>query len=190
MLSTMHTKPVTEPTTAAKPEIITYYNQTKGGVDNMDKLLGEYTSKRRTCRWPLALFFNIIDVAALAAYIVYMEYNAQFISTDRRRLFLKDLSFELCKDNIERRAKNSNVIKIDSTRSAIQVVLGRDISTTAVTNVETRDKNGRIAVVGSCYLCSKLTKKQRKTRKACKNCFKPICNEHSINRPICNNCLD
>lgn len=30
----------------AKPEIIQYYNNTKDGVDTMDKMLEEYTVKR------------------------------------------------------------------------------------------------------------------------------------------------
>lgn len=53
-----------------KPAAIEYYNSMKGGVDNMDKMLGEYTTKRITRRWPLALFYNMIDVCALAAYII------------------------------------------------------------------------------------------------------------------------
>ena len=31
---------------AGKPEIIKYYNNTKSGIDLMDKMLGEYTVKR------------------------------------------------------------------------------------------------------------------------------------------------
>uniref|UniRef100_A0A669C9C5 PiggyBac transposable element-derived protein domain-containing protein n=1 Tax=Oreochromis niloticus TaxID=8128 RepID=A0A669C9C5_ORENI len=34
-----------------KPEIIMDYNATKGGVDNMDKLVTAYSCKRRTLRW-------------------------------------------------------------------------------------------------------------------------------------------
>jgi len=41
----------------------------------MDKLLGEYSAHRKTNRWPLALFYNILDVAALAAYLIYKANN-------------------------------------------------------------------------------------------------------------------
>lgn len=70
LLSTMHTIGKLDETTVAKPEIrvIIYYHQTKGGVDTMDKMLGKYTVKRRTNRWPLAFFFNILDVAGLVVY--------------------------------------------------------------------------------------------------------------------------
>ncbi|XP_069592446.1 piggyBac transposable element-derived protein 4-like [Ranitomeya imitator] len=46
LLSSMHMTGEVEETLAAKPEIIKYYNITKGGVDVMDKMLGEYTVKR------------------------------------------------------------------------------------------------------------------------------------------------
>lgn len=64
-----------------KPEIILFYNETKGGVDTMDKMLGQYTTKRKTNRWPLALFYNILDVAALSAYIIYAENNPSHITS-------------------------------------------------------------------------------------------------------------
>lgn len=42
-----------------KPIMILDYNKSKGGVDNMDKCLGEYSTKRRTKRWPLAFFITL-----------------------------------------------------------------------------------------------------------------------------------
>lgn len=71
LLSSMHMTGEVEQTQSAKPEIIKYYNKTKGGVDTMDKMLAEYTLKRQTLRWPLAFFFNIIDITGLASYVVY-----------------------------------------------------------------------------------------------------------------------
>lgn len=56
VISSMHMVPEVEQTNTAKPKIISYYNQTKGGADTMDKMLCEYTVKRRTNRWPLAFF--------------------------------------------------------------------------------------------------------------------------------------
>lgn len=52
-----------------KPEAIMHYNKTKTGVDVMDQMLGKYTTKRRTNRWTLAIFYNMIDVMGLASYI-------------------------------------------------------------------------------------------------------------------------
>lgn len=62
-----------------KPEIITYYNENKSGVDNLDHMVRLYTCKRKSKRWPLALFYNILDCTALSVFNVYRlkfpEYN-------------------------------------------------------------------------------------------------------------------
>lgn len=45
-----------------KPEIITFYNITKGGVDTCDQLCSNYNVGRRTKKWPLAIFNHFINV--------------------------------------------------------------------------------------------------------------------------------
>jgi hypothetical protein len=55
---------------ARKPEIIMDYNATKGGVDNLDKLVTGYSCKRRTLRWPLVIFFNILDISDYNAVVI------------------------------------------------------------------------------------------------------------------------
>lgn len=40
-----------------KPDVINYYNATKGGTDTFDQLCGEYSTARGTRRWPLRMFF-------------------------------------------------------------------------------------------------------------------------------------
>ena len=46
-----------------EPEMILDYNKTKSAVDTLDKLVREYRYLRTSRRWPLALFFDIIDIA-------------------------------------------------------------------------------------------------------------------------------
>lgn len=72
LLSTLHydKKVVGE---LQKPDAIMYYNKTKGGVDAMDQMLSQYTTKRRTKRWTLAFFYNVIDVMALGTFIICKE---------------------------------------------------------------------------------------------------------------------
>lgn len=69
LLSTVHYNMDTSGT-QKKPEVINFYNKYKSGVDSMDQMLGTYTCKRRTRRWPYAFFFNILDIAALATHII------------------------------------------------------------------------------------------------------------------------
>ena len=190
LLSTTHMIDDVEQTATAKPEIIKYYNQTKGGVDTMDKILSEYTVKRRTNRWPLAFFYNMIDIAALSAYIIYTEHNQRFNSTDLRRRFLKELANQLCMPAIEIRTSIPKVAGNHFTRSAMEMVLGRKIhQLISISNdLPPRNASGRIQIVGSCQVCRELNHKQRKTRKACSTCSKPVCNEHSKNKVICEKC--
>ena len=58
----------------SKEEMNHHYNQTKGGVDVIDRMLGNYTTKRGTKRWTLAMFLNMIDVMALATYITVVRF--------------------------------------------------------------------------------------------------------------------
>ena len=106
LLSSMYMSAEVEETQSAKPEIIKYYNKTKGGVHTMDKMLGEYTVKRRTLRWPLAFFYNMIDVTGLACYVIYREQNARFRAKDQQRKFLKELANRLCMASMEARSNN------------------------------------------------------------------------------------
>ncbi|OWA54364.1 putative PiggyBac transposable element-derived protein 4 [Hypsibius exemplaris] len=42
-----------------KPEIVKVYNATKSGVDTLDQLVGTYSVRRKTNRWPMAFFYDM-----------------------------------------------------------------------------------------------------------------------------------
>jgi hypothetical protein len=58
LLSSMHHDMTISEDLNNKPEIILYYNQTKGGVDHMDQMVQTYSCKRKTNRWPMSFFFQ------------------------------------------------------------------------------------------------------------------------------------
>ena len=58
------------PITNGKPNIILHYNSTKGGTDTFDQLCHEYNVTKRTNRWPMRYFYNILDQAAVNARIL------------------------------------------------------------------------------------------------------------------------
>ena len=60
-----------------KPHIILHYNSCKGGVDVMDKLATTYSCRRKFNRWPVTLFCNMVDVAGIAAMVVWMMEHAE-----------------------------------------------------------------------------------------------------------------
>ena len=87
-----------------KPQIILDYNVSKGGVDTLDQLVRSYSSKRRTRRWPMSLFFNLLDIDAYNSMVLYIQLNPTWNSLKlyRRRLYLIMLAYELagiCEDH-------------------------------------------------------------------------------------------
>ena len=80
-----------------KPTMILDYNRLKCGVDTLDQVVRKYSCKRRTLRWPMALFYNSLDIAAYNSYIVFLHMNPSWNQRKchRRRLFLIQLARSL-----------------------------------------------------------------------------------------------
>lgn len=158
----------------------------------MDQMVSRYTTHRRTARWPLAMFYNILDVAALAAYIIYFENNKMIAKkTNQRRNFLRQLSNEMATSFIENRAGNPQITRNFTTQLAMQSVIGLQLPTSEASAGPSRprDHTGRIKVVGSCHICYKENvKRRRKTRKSCEECEKPVCDEHCVKFVKCIDC--
>ena len=76
---------------------IKFYNETKVGVDLVDQMVQTYTWKRQTCRWPLILFYNVLDIAALNANTVFQQVYPDYLSGyySWRRCFKTDLAESL-----------------------------------------------------------------------------------------------
>ena len=87
VLSSVHKAVPISDTPKKLPESVVYYNHTKSGVDNIDQMARLYTTKVASRRWPLQVFYNILDFAAINAKIVYNETNGTKFS--RRKFILK-----------------------------------------------------------------------------------------------------
>ena len=98
MLSTMRSQPEIESTSDQKPSIILFYNKTKGDVDTLDRMVRSYSTKRTTRRWPLVLFYNVIDVSTINAFIIWQGINHEngSIYMRQRKKFLISLGREPC----------------------------------------------------------------------------------------------
>ena len=71
-LSTMHSEKRKNEGTG-KEKINVFYNQEKVGVDSHEQMCSLYTTARKTNRWPMRLFYGIIDSAALNAFLFSLE---------------------------------------------------------------------------------------------------------------------
>ena len=60
-----------------KPDIITFYNLTKGGVDTVNKLCSSYNVARNTRHWPLVVFFLMLNIAGINSYIIHSTNNEE-----------------------------------------------------------------------------------------------------------------
>jgi hypothetical protein len=97
LLSSQHRDTAIAHNIKKKPDIITYYNSTKGGVDATDERVGTYSVKFSARRWHVVIFCNILDLSAFNGFVLHSltvpEWNAK--KTHRRRLYLTELGHAL-----------------------------------------------------------------------------------------------
>ena len=74
LLSTFHNDDKIDET-SKKPEIIIDYNRTNWGVNTVDQLCRTYSVKRSTRRWPLSVFYGLLDIGAVKSFIIFMYNN-------------------------------------------------------------------------------------------------------------------
>ena len=99
LLSTMHSdKGTKSPAPEKKPEVITYYNPTKSGVDTMDQMVRCFTSKRKTRRWPMIIFYNMLNMSALSAFIIWMSLSKENHAGKRGNRLRRSLPISLAKE--------------------------------------------------------------------------------------------
>lgn len=89
------------------PEIINFYNKSEAGVDTLGQLVGNYTTKHKTNRWPYALLCNVINVSAVNLYVWWLEVNSDWNANKKykRRLTLEELGLSLVNPETLRRTK-------------------------------------------------------------------------------------
>ena len=111
MISTMHFDDKIDDSTGdkKKPEVITMYNKTKSGVDVLDEMCATYSTSRKTRRWPLVIFFRLLDIAGINSMVIYSRNNPK--STMVRKEFLREIAVEMIKPAISRRAAISSLPK-------------------------------------------------------------------------------
>ncbi|XP_051158566.1 piggyBac transposable element-derived protein 4-like [Leptopilina boulardi] len=171
LVSTMHNTGEIDPSTGEKllPEIISFYNSTKGGVDVVDKLSAKYNVARDTYRWPLVIFFGILNVAGINSFVIYSLNSAKEI---QRRTFLKTLAHELAKPQLLQR---SSIRSLQfNLRKEMQRYFGLDQG-----SVNNNDPF-------RCGYCPK--RKNRYSKTNCIRCSFKVCTEHTVK--VCYKCFE
>lgn len=154
-----------------KPEIITFYNSTKGGVDTVDELCATYNVARNTRRWPMVIFYALMNVAGINSQIIYISNNPNTKSV--RRKYLKQLAVGLADQHLKRRSFMKNIAP--AVRQRRQEVAGTS------QDVSREDQQAPISRK-RCYMC----KNNNTTRYFCAICKKFLCLKHAEFRcPAC-----
>lgn len=99
-----------ESTEKKKPLMILAYNETKAGVDTLDKLTKQYSVKIKSRRWTFALFTSLIDIGLVNAYVLFKEANSKD-QQSRRKLHLQ-LAAQLCKSSSKTSQKEPEVTEM------------------------------------------------------------------------------
>lgn len=180
LISTMHSDAAIDANTGdeQKPQMITYYNRTKNGVDLVDKMCSLYDVSRNSRRWPLTVFYDLLNLSALNAICIYTANKN--VATVERREFLIDLSLAWMKPLAHRRLEKKNLPRNLSFK--IKDFLG-------ISNVESQPTNSgttRKSSVGRCFDCGRA--RNRSTRKTCNTCSKFICPDHY--KIVCMSCSE
>lgn len=170
--------------TTKKPEIILHYNQTKIGVDLLDQRCANYSTGRRTRRWPLAVFYRLLDISASNCYIVSLSAKGQTQKPESRFKFLKKLAEQLTRPHMERRENNPQLQR--HIKMSLRRVMHHKDDAAAAKGPGGSHAEERLAVRKTCSTCD--PKKKRRTQYVCFECKQPICLECS--NKLCNNCSE
>jgi len=165
-----------------KPEIILFYNNTKGGTKSFDKKCHDFTVARKTCRWSMRFFYGIMDQANVNSFIIYnlLKNNEKMYRKD----FIRDLSMALIKPFLVHRLSHP-----------LRTVLRVQIESFLNLNLNCKDipenKNPQLLLAENkmakqkrCGFCP--TAFDRKTSHKCLRCDVPMCKEHTAK--ICSKC--
>lgn len=154
-----------------KPEIIHYYNATKGGVDALDEKCTVYSTNRRSRRWPLTVFYAMLNISLVNSFVIYssMPENKQISRFD----FIKNLARQLVEPQLQRRVTNLHIPR--DLRLSISRLINYQIPKP-------------LNVPGKRIRCGKCPRnRDKKTKVYCAHCSTPICTD--CTKSVCEDCL-
>lgn len=176
LLSTMH-KANAISNTSGKPVMIEHYNETKYGVDTFDQMCSTMSCSRKTKRWPLCVFYGMINMATINSFVVLNRAQcARGNPGIKRSVFMEQLHDQLLTPWLEERLKVPTLrrtVKLD-----ILSVLKEDERVPATPHVEKKRT--------TCKFCP--SKKRRMTQNYCLQCNQAFCMEHRAE--VCQQCAE
>lgn len=162
-----------------KPEIVNFYNKTKGGTDSFDKKCHNFTTSHKTLRWPMRFFYGMLDQANVNSFIIYNLISSN--KTINRHDYILDLSLSLIKSFLIMKLKLPTLQA--TLRSEIEAILNsEDLPETE--NPRDLLAENKLEKYKHCGYCPNSL--DRKTCYKCLRCDNPMCKEHTAK--ICVEC--
>ncbi|XP_018403103.1 PREDICTED: piggyBac transposable element-derived protein 3-like [Cyphomyrmex costatus] len=161
LVSSLHKNKGKTDLATQKPEIVSYYNSTKGGTDTFDFLCKSYSTCRKTTRWTIRLFFSMLDQAVVNSNILY---NLNDINNVTERYnFIENLAIMLAGPYMQNRLQHATI------QNRLK------ISICAILQIEepqSEKRKHKLEKRKRCYYCKSTL--NRKTWICCFMCGKPI----------------
>jgi len=136
-----------------------------------------YTTARKTNRWPIRLFYGIIDSAALNAFVISTENVPKFgeHKKEKRQKFLKELALALIIPHARQR------LEVQQTPQDVKQVI-RSCGILPATSPAPSTTQRHSAQHKRCYICPR--SKDKKTKFICNECNNFMSEEYS--KLLCN----
>ncbi|XP_053667577.1 uncharacterized protein LOC128717926 [Anopheles marshallii] len=158
-------------------QLVELYNRTRSTGQSIKQMCTMYDVVRSTRRWPMVVFFNLMNLSAINAWCIYQLNNPDENKIGRRD-FLVNMSLELLRPQARRRLDNRTISRTLKHRIATFLGINREEYETVPVFENRKDSRGR------CYLCSRARNKS--TRISCNNCGKFTCGAHCAH--LCRTC--
>ncbi|XP_011158231.2 piggyBac transposable element-derived protein 4 [Solenopsis invicta] len=157
-----------------KPEIVVFYNLTKEGTKSFNQKCHQYSTTRKTQRWPMCYFYAMLDYASVNSFILYT------LCKDNPKLKRLDYIYDLCmaliKPSLQRRLMTPTL------RANLRIQIEEYVNNTKL--FEEQDPlffsellvDNKMVKQKRCGYCP--SNLDRKTFYKCLSCDRPMCREH------------
>ncbi|KAK3892600.1 hypothetical protein Pcinc_003576 [Petrolisthes cinctipes] len=169
-----------------KPEAILLYNVSKGGVDTFDQMAATYSCNRKTRRWPLCIFYGLLNAGGINAWII-LSHNLENMRKPsmKRRNFLTELAVSLVKPWAKQR------LSLHIPRP----LAGLICTTFNLQQEEQQHQDGqrdgallKNSKFNPLHRCKSCPRGDKRSRYICKGCRRSICGGHLYT--FCFECTD
>lgn len=114
------------------PQVVKDYNRFMGGVDHADQLRTSYGVDRKSKKWWHRLFWGILDIMFINAFVIYKERHGKIPLLVFRRQVVQGLLSEKevitpCRAHLFQKRKNTENTEVPKKRRGKQLSVSKDV---------------------------------------------------------------